>query len=243
MKPVSSQSSPAIPQAAVLSGGALRDTSLQRDVVRLLSAVAGLAAVLLILSHFIDAEAVQANAARLNAGVAFALLTLLPLLGFPVNVLHLAAGVRFGFAVGMALVSLSILLQLLASFALVSLKPDLFARHLAGLRKRIPPAAHGTLCMFTLLLPGLPYFLQNYTLALTGVPLRIYLSRGWPLHVLRSVVTVGLGGQSGHFTPAGLVALAVYWLLLVSGSWWFYRRLRRQIAGQPAAGGGPMPPA
>ncbi|MDB6167404.1 MAG: associated Golgi protein [Verrucomicrobia bacterium] len=193
--------------------------------------------------HFIDVDAVHAYAARVNPFVSFALLTVLPFVGFPVNILHVAAGVRFGFGLGLALVTLSIFLQLLACFAIVHLWPRLFARRLAKIRARIPPAAHGTVCVFTLLLPGVPFVLQNCTLALIGVPLRTYLSRCLPLHTLRAVVTVGLGQQSGHFTPAGVTLLILYWILILGASWWTYRRLQGQLAGRPSAAGGRMQPA
>lgn len=198
---------------------------------------------LFLLYRHVDVQALHARAAQLNGVAVFALLTLLPLVGFPVSVLHVTAGLRFGFTLGMALVALSILLQLLASYAIVHLWRDAFARHLAGVRKKIPKAAHGTVCLFTLLLPGVPYFVQNYTLVLIGVPFRTYLSRCLPLHILRAALTVGLGYQAGRFTPAGLTALAAYWLLVLSASWWTYRRLRRQLAARPAAAGGRRQPA
>ncbi|HWA11423.1 MAG TPA: hypothetical protein VG838_18430 [Opitutaceae bacterium] len=193
---------------------------------------------LVLLYHRVDISTVQAAAGRLNAGVAFALLVVLPLVGFPVNVLHVAMGLRFGFPLGMALVAASILLQLLASYAIVHAFRGFFARRLAPIREKIPHAAHGTVCLFTLLLPGVPYFIQNYTLALIGVPFRIYLTRCLPLHILRSAVTVGLGGQAAHLRPGGLALLISYWVLLLGASWWTYRRLRRQLANPPAAAGG-----
>jgi uncharacterized membrane protein YdjX (TVP38/TMEM64 family) len=196
-----------------------------------------------LLARGVDLDELHAAALRLNGGVAFALLTVLPLAGFPVNVLHVAAGFRFGFAGGMALVALSILLQLLASHALVRCCPGWFARRFAGVRARLPPATHPTVCVFTLLLPGVPYFVQNYTLALIGVPLRTYLACCLPLHVLRAAVTVGLGHQGSHFSRAGLLLLAGYWLLVLTGAWTAYRRLRRQLAGPPPAADGPTPPA
>ena len=191
----------------------------------------------------VDLQTLQARAMDWNAGLVFALLAVLPLFGFPVNVLHVTAGLRFGFALGMTLVALSILFQLVASYAIVHLWHDTFARHLAGVRKRIPRAAHGTVCLFTLLLPGVPYFIQNYTLALIGVPFRIYISRCLPLHILRAVLTVGLGQQAGKFTRGGLAALATYWVLVLCASWWAYRRLRRQLADQPAVADGQTQPA
>jgi uncharacterized membrane protein YdjX (TVP38/TMEM64 family) len=193
---------------------------------------------MVVLYHFIDIDTVRDYADRTNGFLVFALLTVLPLVGFPVNVLHVAAGLRFGFVLGMGLVALSILFQLLASYALVHLFPNLFARRLAKVRAKIPAAAHGTVCIFALLIPGIPFFLINYTLPLIGVPLRTYLSRCLPLHTLRAVLTVGLGQQSGHFTPLGLTALTAYWVLVLAASWWTYRRLREQLEDQPSGAGG-----
>ena len=210
---------------------------------RIVTGVLLVAVALAVLYHFIDADKVHDYAQRLNPFAAFGLLCVLPLVGFPVNVLHVAAGIRFGFVLGMGLVALSILFQLLASYAIVHLWPNLFAKRLAKVRAKIPPAAHGTVCLFTLLLPGVPFVLQNYTLPLIGVPLRTYLSRCLPLHTARAVLTVGLGQQSGHFTPIGVAALVLYWVLVLAASWWTYQRLRRQLEGQPSAASGRMQPA
>lgn len=54
-------------------------------------------AVLVVFSRYIEVDAVHAFADRQNGALVFALLTVLPLVGFPVSVLHIAAGIRFGF--------------------------------------------------------------------------------------------------------------------------------------------------
>src|SRR5258706_12531147 len=53
----------------------------------------------------VDIEAIHAEAARLNGVLAFALLLVLPLVGFPASLLPLAAGIRFGTVLGLTLVS------------------------------------------------------------------------------------------------------------------------------------------
>src|SRR3954468_12997432 len=85
----------------------------------ILSVVVPFAAVTLLIYSQVDLGKVQAQAARLPASVAFLALVILPLLGFPASLLHIASGIRFGAPLGLALVSLSILLQLLASYAIV----------------------------------------------------------------------------------------------------------------------------
>lgn len=203
------------------------------------AAVVVLGAIAALVYSRIDVHELHRQAARMPAGAAFALLAVLPLIGFPASLLHVAAGIRFGAALGLALVALSICLQLLASFAIVKLWRTRFesARWVARVRKRIPKGAHASICVFTVLLPGAPYTGINYVLPLVGVPLRTFLLCCLPLHTLRSTVTVMFGDQSDNLTPGRLAALVAYALVILSVSWWMYRRLRRQFEGLPATAG------
>jgi len=209
--------------------------------VRLGAVVAGLA--LWLFHDRIDPAAIHAYASRLNGFAVFGLLTVLPLIGFPASVLHVAAGIRFGIWLGLALVAASIGIQLLASYGLVHLFRDRFARRFDRLKQRIPHGAHASICIFAVLLPGAPFAAINYVLPLIGVRLRTYLLCCWPLHVLRSTVTVLLGDQTDKLTPTRVTVLAAYALALAVVSGWLYRRLRRQLADQPSAEDGPMLPA
>jgi uncharacterized membrane protein YdjX (TVP38/TMEM64 family) len=176
----------------------------------------------------------------LNGVAAFAGLVVLPLVGFPASILHVAAGIRFGAPLGLALVSLSILIQLLASYAIVRIWRSYFARAswLKKLRARIPEGAHTSVSIFTVLLPGAPFTAVNYLLPSIGVPLRTFILCAWPLHTLRSTVTVTFGDQSAHLTATRLAVLTAYALAILGVSWWTYRRLQSQLAGRrPAAGG------
>jgi uncharacterized membrane protein YdjX (TVP38/TMEM64 family) len=193
----------------------------------------------------LDVHEVHREAAKLPAWLAFTLLGVLPLIGFPASILHVAAGIRFGAALGLALVSLSIGLQLLASYGIVKLWRTRFerARWVDRVRKRIPKGAHASICVFTVLLPGAPYSAINYVLPLVGVPLRTFLACCLPLHTLRSTITVMLGDQSDNLTPGRLAALVAYALMIFSASWWMFRRMKRQFADQPPAADGPTPRA
>lgn len=191
----------------------------------------------------IDVAAVHATAQQLDGGVAFALLVVLPLLGFPVSILHVAAGIRFGAARGLLLVSLSIGIQLLISYALVHRWRHRFEGHFASFRRRIPAGAHASVTIFSALIPGAPFAAINYVLPLLGIRFPTYLLCLWPVHTLRSTLTVLLGDQSDHFTPARLAVLGGYAGVLALGSWWLYRRLRRQLGDQSAAADGRTRPA
>src|SRR5256885_8427321 len=91
----------------------------------------------------IDVVGLREMAMRLNGAVVFVLITILPLFGFPVSVLHVIAVVRFGVKWGMVLVASSILLQLLASYAIVHFWRDALVRRMESVRRKIPPGAHG----------------------------------------------------------------------------------------------------
>ena len=199
-----------------------------------------LGAFALVLYSRLDLEQVHREASRLHGGLAFSLLVVLPLLGFPVSLLHIAAGIRFGAGLGLALVSLSILIQIIASFYLVHFWRDRFerVRWLRRVRERIPEGAHASVCIFTTLLPGVPYAAVNYVLALVAVPLRTFIACAWPLHTLRSTVTVLFGDQSAQLTAARLAVLLGYALLIVLVSWWTYRRLQSQFEDPPPVAGG-----
>jgi uncharacterized membrane protein YdjX (TVP38/TMEM64 family) len=191
--------------------------------------------------HFVDVDALHRKAEELNGPAVFAGITLLPLVGFPVSVLHAVAGVRFGLKLGIPLVACSIFLQLLLSFALVKLLPNFFQRHLEWLRKKLPHTTHGPLTLFTMLLPGVPYFAQLYVLPLVGVPLRIFLLYSLPINVARSLAGVLFGDMSDHLTPLRLAGFAGYVIAITVACAWSFRRLQARLKDRPAAAGDPTP--
>lgn len=206
-----------------------------------------LVAVLLLLSwgyRQIDVAALHDRAAKVSGPMVFILMTVLPLLGFPVSVLHAVAGVRFGLGWGFLLVAISILLQLLSAHRIVGLAPHFFARRLNALRRRLPDAAHQPLTIFTMLLPGAPYSAQIYVLPLVGVPLNVYLAWSLPINVARSIVGIAFGEFSDRLTPLTVSLFLLYGVTIMALSAWSFQRLRKQIAaGRPPEEGDPKPPA
>jgi uncharacterized membrane protein YdjX (TVP38/TMEM64 family) len=179
--------------------------------------------------HFVDIDKLRDWLEGLNPIVLFIVITVLPLVGFPVTVLHVVAGIRWGAPLGVSLVIASIFLQLLASYALVRLFRPIFEKKLANLRRRIPQGAHGPVCLFTVLLPGVPYFLKNYVLPLVGVPLRTYLLWCLPIHAIRCSVAVIFGDESGDLTPGRIAAFAAYFIVVGLSCAWAFRRIRAKV--------------
>ncbi|CAM2849149.1 hypothetical protein RAHE111665_03985 [Rariglobus hedericola] len=190
----------------------------------------------------IDIEAIQEHANELNGFVVFAGMVVLPLLGFPVSVVHAVAGLRFGLGFGSLLVALATLLQLLAAYGLVKLMPGFFNRKLEPLRKRLPKGAHTPVTLFTMLLPGVPYFSQIYVLPLIGVPLGTFIMWSLPINVARSIVGVTFGDICDELTPLSIAGFGAYFIGILLLCGWSFRRLRKiMLAKQPASEGGPTP--
>ena len=193
---------------------------------------------LALLYRQVDVEALHERAKGLNGGLIFALVTLLPLVGFPVSVLHAIIGVRFGIGLGLLLVSVSIVLQTLLSYAIVRSAPQFFGRRLQPVRDRLPDAAHTPLTQFTTLLPGVPYFLQNYVLPLVNVPVRTALLWAVPIHILRSIIGIVFGEMSADLTPLRVAGFVLYAIAITVTCAWAFRRLQARIRDQrPKAGG------
>lgn len=188
---------------------------------------------LVFLYRMIDMPALHQRAEDVNGALVFLLMTVLPLVGFPVSVAHAVAGVRFGFGLGLALVAASIVLQLLASYGLVKAMPQLFARRLKPLQERLPKGAHAPVTQFTMLLPGVPYFAQNYVLPLVGVPLGIYLRWSIPIHVAKSAIGVVFGDMSDDLTPLRIAGFTVYAIAITLTCTWAFRRLQKRMRVAP----------
>lgn len=188
-----------------------------------------------------DLQVLHAHALEFNGPLVFLALVFLPLVGFPVSVLHAVAGAKFGVIWGLVLVGVSIALQLAASYGIVRMAPEFFARRFDWLRQRLPPATHRALTVFTMLLPGAPYVAQNYVLPVVRVPFGIYFGYGLPLHFGRAIIGVVFGEWAGDMTGTRTIAFGVYAVLITLTCAWAFRRLRARLNSPPPTAGGRKP--
>lgn len=180
----------------------------------------------------------HAHVLEMNAAMVLLCLFTLPLLGFPVSVMHAVTGAKFGLPWGMTFVLLSIVFQLFASYGIVRLAPHFFAERFAWLRRKLPPATHRSLVLFTLLLPGAPYFAQNYALAITRVPFWLFFRFALPIAFVRSITGVIFGEWSGHMTPGRITFFVIYTATITLICGLAFRRLRAQLQNPPRGGNG-----
>lgn len=183
----------------------------------------------------LDLEGFHDWAKRLPASGVAGVVAVLPLVGFPVSALHLAAGLRFEFLTAMGVVAAATLSQHALAWGLAHVLPERVFSRFEPWRKKLAGAGHREAAVLCSLVPGMPYTVQLYLLPVMGAPLRVLCLVSVPLHTLRATVTILLGNLSDDLTPGRIVALTAYYLTIFTICGFALRRLRRSLT---AAGAG-----
>jgi uncharacterized membrane protein YdjX (TVP38/TMEM64 family) len=182
----------------------------------------------------------------LNPEVVVPLMALLPVAGFPIVIVYLVAGARFGPVLGGVVVAAVTAVHLLLTHAVArgALRGPI-ERWVERRHKRLPdiPAdEHAAIALIAGLVPGLPYVVRNYLLAFSGVRLRTYFWICLPIYVARSYVTILLGDLTT--APSGgrlvlLLAIDVIKVGICAGAIWRLRvHHRRHEAARMSLGAG-----
>jgi uncharacterized membrane protein YdjX (TVP38/TMEM64 family) len=149
---------------------------------------------------------------RLDPLAVLPLMALLPVGGFPIVVVYLVAGARFGPVWGGVVVTAVTACHLLVTHAIArSFLRGPILRFVERRHRRLPeiPAdEHAGVALVVALAPGLPYVVRNYLLALSGVRLRVYFWICLPVYVARSYVTILLGDLGSD--PSGRRLLILF---------------------------------
>lgn len=169
---------------------------------------------------------------RVNRPLALLIMATLPIVGFPISAVYLAAGAIFGPWWGGLVVTGVTLVHVLATHGLAR---TLLRRRIEHLREkwsrrvpRVPEGEFGTLIAMLVIVPGLPYLARNCLLALSGAPLHLLLCVGVPLYVARSLVTIFLGDLGNDPSPRALVILGSVFVAKLGISALLFRRLKQR---------------
>jgi uncharacterized membrane protein YdjX (TVP38/TMEM64 family) len=158
--------------------------------------------------------------AGLNPVAVLPLMAVLPIFGFPIAVVYLFAGARFGPLWGGVVVAGITAVHLLGSYAIAKsflrepLKRYIEKRH-AHLPE-IPEDEQAMVCVIAALVPGLPYVVRNYLLALAGVRLKYYFWVCLPIYVARSYVSILLGDMSSDPSGQKFIVLIIVDVLKIA---------------------------
>lgn len=211
----------------------------RRLVLRLILLATVIAAVVVLFwTEAVDLKAVQLWMQELNPALLIVLMALLPLVGFSVSIVYLVAGAAFGGIAGFAVVTAVTAVHLFGSHWLGT---TFMRRPVTALLKRkhvrvpaIPPGEEWSVALLAVLTPGPPYFVRNYALALSGIPLRIYFWIAWPIYVFRSCIVIFLGDVGAALSSHRVMLLAgVYILKLSVCAYAVYHVRRRYKALHP----------
>lgn len=147
-------------------------------------------------------EEIIAYGKGLPAALFIAAFLILPLIGFPLSILLVLAGIRFGLGWGMALTTLCIFFHHAAAYWISHSYLNERLRRFAERRgHKVPAVERGNQVWFTILFAsvhGPPYALKLYLLALTDIPFRIYCYIGATVYILFSLIPVGAAAAAVH---------------------------------------------
>lgn len=145
----------------------------------------------------------------------------LPVVGGPLTIFLVLAGVRFGFIGGMGVSAGAVFFHHFVAYRLTHGYFREPVKHWLERRERkIPPIPAKDRIWFTVLFAsvhGPPYAMKLYLLALTDLPFRIYFWVGAPVYIAFCVIPVGAGSAVMTFDMTWIYVVlggfAAVWLL------------------------------
>jgi uncharacterized membrane protein YdjX (TVP38/TMEM64 family) len=216
-------------------------------VVGTLAVLVALAVAWVVLREFDWAEANQVVSdwiGRMHPAAVLPMMSLLPVFGFPIVFVYIFAGARFGPVLGGLVVAGVTAVHLILSYAIANsflrgpLQRFIERRH--HHLPQVPRDEEVGVAFVAALVPGLPYVVRNYALALSGVRFRVYFWVCLPVYVAKSYVSILLGNLSSDPTRKGLIIIVLIDVLKIAicaGIIWWLRWHHRKYHGHPAPEG------
>ncbi|MBS0630304.1 MAG: hypothetical protein JSS11_00180 [Verrucomicrobia bacterium] len=187
--------------------------------------------VAIFVSDEVDWRALSRSMGEFDPVIAVILMALLPLMGFPISVVYLAIGARFGPVAGFPIVAGITAFHLGATYWITRSflrKPlDRFIARRGYHLPEVQPGEEAAVGLLAALVPGLPYFVRNYLLALTDIRLRVIFGVCLPVYVARSYVTIMIGDLANDPRSGQFFLLAGVYVIKLGICAWIVWRLRR----------------
>lgn len=159
---------------------------------------------------------------------------ILPLIGFPISAMLLPSGLKYGFwiATGMAVAVMAF-----HTFAAWHVTHGFLRERIQRLLKstrfdlpKIPEDHQIWMTLVFVTVPGLPYWVKLYSLALTNLSFGRYFTLVWLGHATNSILFIGMGAAAADVNPWVLAGLAV----LAVGSGFAMKRVRERFNNDDA---------
>lgn len=172
-----------------------------------------------------------------NSLVFVVLMALLPLAGFPITVFLFLVGVIFGVTGGIFLTGAMMIFHLLVTYYLVhSVFRPLIIRILNRFHipaPQLPLKGRKRLAFIFMIVPGLPYTVKNFLLALADLSLPEYLVINWVAQFSLSIPVIILGKGVIRMDPLVLSAGVLLLLIVLAGQYYLRRRGKKDYPDRP----------
>jgi uncharacterized membrane protein YdjX (TVP38/TMEM64 family) len=175
---------------------------------------------------------------KVSRPLALLIMATLPLVGFPISAVYLAAGALFGPWLGLLVVTGVTFVHLVVTQLLAT---TLMRETIERWRKKwsrkipdVPPTEHATLVAMIVLVPGVPYFARNCLLGLSKVRWPLLLLVGLPLYVIRSCATIFLGDLGNDPSAPALAVLGAIYVAKLTATFFLFQRLRHSLLRKKA---------
>ena len=231
--PATREPSNVITATAQADKPAARPARRSRSIQRALRLILAILVVGTLLHFYREGQLTQENLKQLGAALPgwlfFPAYLTLPLAGFPISVVLLASGLKYGFGMSVAIAAVGMAWH---TFCAWHIAHGYFRQPLEGWLRRtrfnLPTIPERHQIWFTSLfvtVPGLPYAAKLYSLALTNLPFQRYMLIVWFFHLLNSVLFIGIGAAAGSVDPKLMVGLGVLGVVMIAISNLLKRRL------------------
>lgn len=174
-------------------------------------------------------ESIVAFGQSLPAVLLLAAFLILPLLGIPLSIFLILAGLRFGLVWGMVVTTLCIFFHHYVGYWIAhSYLRTRLLRYAEKKGHKVPKVGAESPVWFTILFAsvhGPPYTFKLYLLALTDVPFRVFCYVGAPVYIAFCFLPVGAAAAAVHMDVTWIyVAVAVVSVGAIALKYWRKRR-------------------
>lgn len=191
------------------------------------------------LMKWFDWAVLRQSLETMQHGPLLAFVAVLPIFGFSIALVYLVVGAAFGGWMGLVVVGEATAVHLLGSHwiarSFLRAPVERFLKRRKHQLPELPEGEEWAVVLMAALVPGLPYFVRNYLLALSGIPLRTYFWICWPVYVFRSSLVIFMGDFSGDISVRRVALLGSILAVKVAVCAYLIHRLRVRYKARPAA--------
>lgn len=168
-----------------------------------------------------------------------ALMVVLPLIGIPISIFLIMAGIKFGILYAVLLWAVVLLSHTLISYYLArALRRPLMRLLTEKMGYDVPevPEQHEALYSFVFLaVPGIPYAVKNYLLPLAGIPFRYCVLMNTIVQLVLGLPFIVLGKSATDMDLRLLLFAAGFFLVGFFAVWWVEKRYGDKLSGAVSA--------